>query len=198
MCSVKAVLQLLVPSSPFWDLFRELDDLKGQRGAGSLETGGGATPLVDATVRFFEEFESWKKEPPPPQRAAGRTPRDEEVKKEHNAVPTYMYDRMKEKRQLKSLLVRSRDQSIPICYWLIPAYCKKDGKHQDAEEFFSFYLAALDEELVELYTDIGMRKPASAVNVEDLDEEAQSAEGQTELGKRDNSVRQLFFLSAVS
>ena len=58
MCSVKAVLQLLVPSSPFWDLFRELDDLKGQRGAGSLETGGCATPLVDATVRFFEEFES--------------------------------------------------------------------------------------------------------------------------------------------
>jgi hypothetical protein len=120
VCLVKAVLQLLVHSPPFWDLFRELGDVKGQHGAGSPETGGSATPLMDATVRFFEEFEFKEKEPPPTrqslQRAAGRKPReDEKVKKERNAVPTYMYDAMKEKRQLKSLLVRSRNQDAPFC-----------------------------------------------------------------------------------
>ncbi|KAI0272060.1 hypothetical protein BGY98DRAFT_1003350 [Russula aff. rugulosa BPL654] len=46
-------LQLLVNSPPSWNLFRELGDLKGQHGAGVPETGGGATPLLDATVRFF-------------------------------------------------------------------------------------------------------------------------------------------------
>jgi ubiquitin carboxyl-terminal hydrolase 10 len=118
MCSANAVLQLLVHSPPFWNLFRELGDLKGQRGSGGLENGGGATPLVDATVRFFEEFMFKEKEPPPtqqsPQQAAGGKLREDE---EHNPVdsfePTYMYDAMKEKRQLKNLLVRSRDQDAP-------------------------------------------------------------------------------------
>ena len=108
---VNAVLQLLVHSPPLWDLFRELGDLKGRRRAGGPETGGGATPLVDATVRFFEEFISKEKEPLQ-QAARGKPREDEEVKKGHNAVdsfePTYMYDAMKEKRQLKNLLVRSR------------------------------------------------------------------------------------------
>ena len=122
VCLVKAVLQLLVHSPPFWDLVRELSDLKGRRGAGGPETAGSAIPLLDATVRFFEEeFEFKEKEPPPtqrsPQRAAGRKPRkDEKGKKEHNAVPTYMYDAMKEKRQLKGLIVRSCDQDAPFCY----------------------------------------------------------------------------------
>jgi hypothetical protein len=109
MCFVNAVLQLLVHSPPFWNSFKELGDLKGQRGAGNQETGGGATPLVDATMRFFKEF-MFKKEPP--QRAAGRKPREnEEAKKGHNLVdsfePMYLYDAMKAKRQLKNLLVRS-------------------------------------------------------------------------------------------
>ena len=117
VCLVKAILQLLAHSPPFWDLFRELSDLKGPRGAGGSETGGCATPLVDATVRFYEEFEFKEKEPPRTQRAAGRKPRKgEKGKKEHNAVPTYMYDAMKEKRQLKSLLVRACDQNAPFCY----------------------------------------------------------------------------------
>jgi ubiquitin carboxyl-terminal hydrolase 10 len=112
--TANAVLQLLVHSPPFWNLFRELGDLKGQRGAAGLETGGGATPLVDATARFMEEF-MIKEEPPPtrqpPQQAAdGKLKEDEEAKKEHDFVdsfePTYMYDAMKEKRQLNNLLVR--------------------------------------------------------------------------------------------
>lgn len=108
------MLQVLVYSPPFRNLFREVGDLKGQHGAGGLENGGGATPLVDATIRFFEEF-VFKDGPPPtqqppPQAAGGKLREDEEAKKEHNVVdsfePTYVYDAMKEKGQLKILLVR--------------------------------------------------------------------------------------------
>ena len=117
MCFANAVLQLLVYSPPFRNLVREqLGDLKGQGEAGGPETGGSATPLVDATVRFFEEFAFKEIELPPTQQplqqAAGGEPReDEETKKEHNAVdsfePIHMYNAMKEKNQLKNLLVRS-------------------------------------------------------------------------------------------
>jgi hypothetical protein len=52
-----AVLQLLVHTPPFWELFREFGRLVGQRGRGDdQESGGVQTPLVDATVRFSEEF----------------------------------------------------------------------------------------------------------------------------------------------
>jgi Family of unknown function (DUF6535) len=117
MSFANTVLQLLVHFPPFWNLFRELGNMKGQRRAGNVETGGGATPLVDATLRFFEEFVIKVKEPFPTQRplqqAPGRRLReDEETKEEHNGVdsfePTYMYDAMKEKRRLKHALVRSR------------------------------------------------------------------------------------------
>jgi hypothetical protein len=114
MCFANVVLQLLVNSPPPWNLFRELADLNGQRGAGFPQTGG-ATPLVDATVRFFKEFMVKDKLPSTQkqsQLAAGRTSRADEEKKDNNVVdsfePTYLYDAMKEKRQLKSLLVRSR------------------------------------------------------------------------------------------
>ena len=112
-CFASAVLQLLVHSPPFWNLSRELGDLKRQREAGGLVTGGSATPLVDATVRFFEEF-IFKEESTPTQQPPQQDAReDEEQKEEQNAAnsfePTYLYDAMKEKRQLKNLLVRSRD-----------------------------------------------------------------------------------------
>ena len=114
MCFANAVLQLLVHSTPFWDLFSELGDLKGTRGAGLSETSDGATPLVDATSRFFEEFRfKGKQQPqePPQQVAGGNVKEDEGTKKEINAdsfKPSYMYDAMKEKIQLKKLLVRFR------------------------------------------------------------------------------------------
>ena len=108
MCFANAILQLLVHSPSFWNLFREQGGLKGRRGVGSPETGGGATPLVDATVRFLEEFVF--KEPPPSHQAAGEK-EDEDLMKGYSTVdsfePMYMYDVMKEKRRLKSLLVRS-------------------------------------------------------------------------------------------
>jgi ubiquitin carboxyl-terminal hydrolase 10 len=106
-----------VHSPPFWNLFRELGELKGRRVAGDPETGGGATSLVDAMMRFLEEFVSKDKEPPPTQQlvrqAARQKPRDDEEGGKENKVvdsfePTYMYDAMKRKRKLKHLLVRSR------------------------------------------------------------------------------------------
>ena len=114
MSFADAVLHLLVLPLPFRDLFKELGGLKGRS-----ETGRGATPLVDATVRFSKEF-IFKDNEPPQQVAGGKPREDKEAKKEHNAVdsfkPTYMYDAMNEKRQLKKLLVRSRAQCALFCY----------------------------------------------------------------------------------
>jgi ubiquitin carboxyl-terminal hydrolase 10 len=123
MCFANAVLQILVHSPPLWNLFRQLGDLRGTVGP---ETGGGATPLVDATVRFFEEFMFREKESPPPtqvtqdlvRQAAKGKPRKDEVEKKDNEIvdslePTYLYEAMKEKRRLKHLLVRSRCQDVP-------------------------------------------------------------------------------------
>ena len=125
ICFANTVLQLLVITPPFWNLFRELDVLKGQRGAGFPEAGGYATPLVDATVRFFKEF-IVEEQPPSesmqqqPQLVAGGTSRADEEKKEDSVFdsfePTYLYDAMKEKRHLKPLLVRSRTHSVAFCY----------------------------------------------------------------------------------
>ena len=116
VCLVKAVLQLLMHSPPLWDLIRELSDLKERRRReGDPETGGRATPLVDATAIFYEILDEEEKVPPRTQRlpqwVTGRKPRkDEKRRKEHNTVPTsFMYDAIDEKRQLRSLLVRSRD-----------------------------------------------------------------------------------------
>ena len=115
MCFANAVLQLLVNIPPYWNLFKELSDLKGKRGAGVPETGDGATPLTSATVRFFKEFiveeesPSTQRQSPP---ATGGTSRPKEDRKGGNIVdsfePTYMHDTLKEKRQFKPLLVRSR------------------------------------------------------------------------------------------
>ena len=114
MCFANAVLQLLVNLPPFWNLFKELRDLKGRRGARVPGTGGGAMPLVDTTIRFFEEFMVGEESPAAqqqPQMPTGGTSADEERKDDsivNSFEPTYVYDAMKEKRQLKPLLVRSR------------------------------------------------------------------------------------------
>ena len=113
MCSANAVLQLLVHSPPFWNMLKELGDLKVHRREGGPEIDGRATPVLDATVKFFGEFVLRKELPPaqqPPQQAASRKPKeDEEAKNVQNVVdsfePSYMYDAMKGKRQLKGFLV---------------------------------------------------------------------------------------------
>jgi hypothetical protein len=126
MSFANAVLQLLLRSPRFWNLFKELGDLKGQRGARGPDTGG-ATPLVDATTRLFEEF-MFKEESPSPQQAAGaKTREDEEVNRMLNAVdvfkPIYMYDAMREKRQLNNLLVRFRAIQHPDVADLLILFC---------------------------------------------------------------------------
>ena len=121
MCFANAVLQLLVHSPPFWHLSSELGNLKGPRGAGVPETSDGATPLVDAMLRFFEEFRFKEKDQPPAQEppqqvAEGKSREQEQAKKEENAdsfESSYMYDAMKEKIQLKNLLVRYRATHRP-------------------------------------------------------------------------------------
>jgi hypothetical protein len=73
-------------------------------------------------------------------------------------------------------------------------YCVQDGGQQDAEEFFSVYLNALDEELLAVFTSVSTHKPTSAaLNVEGLREGSRSGEGKTEVGKRDDIVRQFSF-----
>jgi Family of unknown function (DUF6535)/Ubiquitin carboxyl-terminal hydrolase len=123
ICFANAVLHLLVNLPPFWNVFRELGDLKAQRGAGLPETGDGATPLLDATVRFFKEFSVGEGSHSTQQRsqpATGGTSRADEEKKGDNVVdsfqPTYLYDAMKEKRQLAPLFVRSRAHVVASCY----------------------------------------------------------------------------------
>ncbi|KAI0274587.1 hypothetical protein BGY98DRAFT_920575, partial [Russula aff. rugulosa BPL654] len=106
-----------------------------------------STPLVDATVRFFKEFmvEEAPSTQQPSQLAASGTSRVDEEKKDDNVVdsfePTYLYDAMREKRQLRPLL---------------------DGQQQDAEEFLCLYLDELDQELPVLLPPISGRQYASA------------------------------------
>ena len=114
MSFANAVLQLLVYSPPFRNMFKKLDALKRQRRAEDGETGRYATPLVDATVRFLEEF-TFKEEPSPvrqpPQPGEGRTSGEDEERGRGKDVvdsfePTYLYNAMSEKSQLRDLLVR--------------------------------------------------------------------------------------------
>ena len=117
MCFTNAVLQLLVHSLPFLNMFRELGNLKGQRRAEGLENDGCATPLVDATMKFFEEF-MFKEEPPLAQQAAAEKLMEDQAKKARNAAhsfePSYLYGAMKGKRPLKGLLVRPRAMQCPV------------------------------------------------------------------------------------
>jgi ubiquitin carboxyl-terminal hydrolase 10 len=121
--SANAVLQLLVNFPPFCNLFREVGVLKGHYRAGVPEIGSGATPLVDATVRFFKEF-IVKEESPSmqqqPQPATGGTSKADGEEKDENVDgpfdPTYLYDAMKNKSQLKLLLVRSCAYAAASCH----------------------------------------------------------------------------------
>ena len=193
MCFVNAVLQLLLHSPLFWDLFRNLSNLKG-RGAEGPETGGSATPLTDATVRFFGDFvfEEESTQEPPPQAAGEKLREVEGEKKEHDAEdsfePTYLYDAMREKEKLNNLLVSSRGQDSPLITKL--SNCVKVGKSGDAEEFLRLYLDALDEELLTLLDSISGHKSVTAAP--GVEEREVSQSGQTDMGERGFTVRQSF------
>ncbi|KAI0272065.1 hypothetical protein BGY98DRAFT_1179226 [Russula aff. rugulosa BPL654] len=97
------------------------------------------------------------------QLAASGTSRVDEEKKDDNVVdslePTYLYDAMREKRQLRPLL---------------------DGQQQDAEEFLCLYLDELDEELPVLLPPISGRQYASAAL--EAEERVVSQSGRIEVG----------------
>lgn len=88
--------------------------LMAQQGlGGGQDAGGSATPLVDAKIKFLDEF-IYKEEHSvtqqfQPSAAKINARESEKKKKEHDVVdsfnPRYLYDAMKEKRQLKYLLV---------------------------------------------------------------------------------------------
>ena len=104
MCFANAVLQLLVYCPPFWNRLKDLARLMGQR------TDGGTTVLVDATVRFLDEFVN-KDKPPLTQQPLQLAEKEGEEKNDIDGtvpfLPTYMFDAMKEKTQLKNFLVCS-------------------------------------------------------------------------------------------
>ena len=95
-----------------------------ERGEGQ-RIGDSMTQLVDATVRFLEEFEYEEKKPHPlqqPQQHAGnvKAREDDDEKKEEDAVdsfiPTYVYDAMKEKKRFDNMRVRSLAHVMPISH----------------------------------------------------------------------------------
>ncbi|KAF8461823.1 hypothetical protein DFH94DRAFT_677586 [Russula ochroleuca] len=164
MSLANTVLHSLVYCPPFQDLFRDLP--LGQRERG--ETGGDATPLMDATVRFLDEFAHQEKSSVTHQAARGEVRDDQDGKREddgaHSFPSTNVYDALKEKRQFTIV---------------------RDDWQQDVAVFLKLYLEALDEELVALQSSISKHKPGSTLKAEELEEETQSSEGQTEMGQRD-------------
>ena len=109
-----AVLQSLVYCPLFRELFRDL----GRREEG--ESGDYATPLVDATVRFLDEFAYKEKSSLTHGALRGKTREDEDGKKGDEGMPSFsstdVYDVMKEKRQFVSIRVRSCAHVVTFCY----------------------------------------------------------------------------------
>jgi hypothetical protein len=112
MYLASAVLQSLVYCPPFRELFRDLDHREGG------ETGGGVSPLVDATVRFLDEF-AYKEKSLTHQATRGKVKEDEDVKNEgegvHSFLSTDVYDALKQKRQFIIMRVRSCAH-VALCY----------------------------------------------------------------------------------
>ena len=112
MYLANAVLQSLVHCPPFRDLFRDQGRLVDEREGG--ENSGVATPLIDTTVRFLNEFAYKENSSLTHQAARGKVREAEDGKKEGDGVPhsflslaTDIYDVMKEKRQSIITKVRS-------------------------------------------------------------------------------------------
>ena len=121
-CLANAMLQLLVYCPPFWDLFKDLGRVVGQRER--EETGGSTTPLIDATVRYRDEF-SYKMKSSPTQQFQQQVSRGKarEKKKEKEVndgadsfIPTYVYDAMKEKGQFINVSIRSCARVVAFCH----------------------------------------------------------------------------------
>ena len=113
MSLANAVLQLLVSCPPFLDLLRELGQLMGEGEGG--ETGGATTPLINATIRFLDEF-AYKEKSSLMQPFLLQAPRcnmreDEEKTEMNDAEDRFIsrcvVDAMKEKKRFINVRVRS-------------------------------------------------------------------------------------------
>lgn len=101
MCFANAVLQLLAYCVPFSRLFEAVGKAlpPAEEGKRARDVAEGATPLVDATVRFLKEFG-------PVEKKRGERERDEEDEDGIDSfLPGYVYDAMKEKKRFESMLV---------------------------------------------------------------------------------------------
>jgi ubiquitin carboxyl-terminal hydrolase 10 len=125
MCFANVALQLLVYCPQFWNQLRYMSRLIIRRGEPKgQQTGGARTVLVDATFRFLDEF-MHKEKTSLTERSLqlaqkGKAREDETIKKEDNDIdpfiPSYVYDAMKEKKQLKRMLVRTCAHIALFCY----------------------------------------------------------------------------------
>ena len=116
-----AVLQLLVYCPPFRDLLRDARLVGQGEGGGS---GGSATSLMDASVRFMGEF-AYKEKSFVAHRflrhaGGSKVEEDEDREKEdggvHSFVSRDVFDAMKEKRQFIIMGVRCSSHVITFCY----------------------------------------------------------------------------------
>ncbi|KAI0063416.1 cysteine proteinase [Artomyces pyxidatus] len=176
MCFANSVLQLLVYCTPFWRLFGELGrslSLQAGKEKEARDSAEGATPLVDATVRFLQEFIFEDKKAPNGTANGNARAKAREVDQEEEEdgvdsfVPTYIYDVIKENPRFDSM---------------------KGGHQEDAEEFFGFYLDVLEEELLSLLSTLNPSKPAPVKAVEEREEETPHEDGWLEVGKRNKMV----------
>ena len=114
------VLQLLVYCPPFRDLLEDAR-LVGQREGVS---GGSATSLMEASVRFLDKF-AYKERSSVAhqflQQAGGSKVREDEDRGKqdsgvHSYLSTDVFDAMKEKRQFIIMRVRSSAHAMASCY----------------------------------------------------------------------------------
>jgi Family of unknown function (DUF6535) len=129
-CFVNAALQLLVYCPLFWDQLRDIGRLMGQHGQGEVQpTCGPTTLLMDSTIRLLNEF-LYKEKPLLTQqslqlanrrraRKDGRRNKDDDT---DPFLPTYVYEAMKEKRQLRRMLVRTCAYVARLCYRSVLTY----------------------------------------------------------------------------
>ncbi|KAG6332561.1 hypothetical protein ID866_6527 [Astraeus odoratus] len=169
MCFANAVLQVLVYCSPFWRLFHELGKFVDGPEEGAMDAS--KTPLVDATVRFLQEFVPKQKAT-----AGGKGKGVDTAYNGYNEdedivdsfIPTYVYDALKEKKRFDHM---------------------RGGHQEDAEEFLGFYLDTLEEELLSITSSLQQKTADSEVHPEGRNGDAVAEDGPwLEVGKRNRSA----------
>jgi ubiquitin carboxyl-terminal hydrolase 10 len=183
MCFANAVLQVLVYCPPFHSAFAELGKLlppskASSPSSGSLvQTMSDSVPpakLIRATAEFLYEFlakfPNQHGSPKGKERAKNVELDIPDNDWDTSFLPTVIYDAMKEKSIFDTM---------------------RGGQQEDAEEFFGFYLDALEEELLSLANSLSPTSTHPAVSTAlSASKEAPITpeEGWVEVGKRNRTV----------